>query len=366
MNKTAAILITVLAAAAVVAVVVLRPGTGRPAPALAAAGETSPPVSPAARPKVLFVDSYHAGYPWSEEITDGVLKTFKIARTADGHLDDAASPVTLRILRMDTKRNTSEEFKARAGREARDAIESWQPDVVICADDNASQYLIVPFYRGSRVPFVFCGVNWDATAFGFPWKNVTGMLEVCEIPALVDELRRHARGSRAGFLGARNETNAKEAESCRTQFGLAFEKVVFVQTFGEWKQAYLELQGQVDLLILAAPSFLADGPEAAGDVAEARRFVLENTRIPAGSVQDWIAPYSLICYAKLGSEQGEWAAQAALRILAGTPPRAIPITRNHHAQVYLNMPLSRRLGVTFSIDLLERAVLISEEPPCAP
>ena len=79
---------------------------------------------------------------------------------------------------MDTKRNKSDEYKIAVGREARDLILSWQPDVVITADDNAAKYLIQPYFKDSATPFVFCGVNWTAEEYGFPYSNVTGIVEV--------------------------------------------------------------------------------------------------------------------------------------------------------------------------------------------
>ena len=85
----------------------------------------------AVKPKVLFVDSYHEGYPWSEGIIDGALKTLAVVRAADGRLDDRSSSVQLRIVRMDTKRNPSEQFGAQAGRRVKGLIDSWKPDVVI-------------------------------------------------------------------------------------------------------------------------------------------------------------------------------------------------------------------------------------------
>jgi len=130
-----------------------------------------------------------------------------------------------------------------------------------------------------------------------------------------------------------------------------------VDTFEQWKAAYVNLQEKVDMLILLPPSFI----ETPAQEAEARRFVLENTRIPSGSVEQWIAPYSLICQAKLGNEQGEWAAHAALRILAGTPPEDVPVASNYRTQVILNMPLAKKLGVKFPISRIEQATLISEE-----
>jgi hypothetical protein len=39
------------------------------------------------KPRILFVDSYHEGHPWSEGITQGLLKTLKVRRLPNGELD---------------------------------------------------------------------------------------------------------------------------------------------------------------------------------------------------------------------------------------------------------------------------------------
>ena len=55
--------------------------------------------------RVLFIDSYHEGYPWSDGITAGIQGVFE------------GTNVTLKVHRMDTKRNGSEEFKKKAALE---------------------------------------------------------------------------------------------------------------------------------------------------------------------------------------------------------------------------------------------------------
>ncbi len=356
-KKTTIVIMAGLAVAVAVGAAVLLT-QGKPGPRQAYSSEAPRPV---VKPKVLFVDSYHKGYPWSEGIIDGVLNTLHVTQTADGRLDDRRSDVELRIVRMDTKRNTSEDFKLRAGQRVKAVIDSWKPDVVICADDNASKYVIVPYYRDTDTPFIFCGVNWDASAYGFPCDNVTGMVEVSLIPSLLETMQKYARGPRVGLLGARNKSNMKEAEAYVSKFKLDLAEIVFVDNFDEWRTAYLDLQTKLDMLIVAPPSFLMDSAAAAAGEAEARQFVLDNTKIQTGSVEDWIAPYSLVCFAKKASEQGEWAAQTAMKILAGTSPRDIPVVTNHDASVYLNMALAKRLGIRFPIDLVEQATIVSDQ-----
>lgn len=304
------------------------------------------------RKKVLYVDSYHAGYPWSYDITRALLTIFKATIEDNNTIDDTHSPVCLNIVRMDTKLHTDEEFKQQAAVKVKEIIELWHPDVVIASDDNASKYVIAPYYKDSAIPFVFCGVNWDVSAYGFPCKNVTGMIEVSLADQLVTAMRQVALGDRVGFLGADNISNHKEVENYQTKLGIAFEKVVFVNDYETWKATFLQLQDDVDMLIMAPPSFIKNEGKQ-----DAQAFIEQHSRIITGCVEAWILPYALICYAKSPFEQGRWAAQTALKILEGTSPADISIVTNSDAVVMLNMPLAKKMKVAFPMELMKDATL---------
>ena len=152
----------------------------------------------AADPKLLYVNSYHKGYQWSDDIEKGLIKALGVKTHADGSIDPSQSKVQLSVFRMDTKLNTSEAFKQKAGLEAKALIELWRPDIVVTSDDNAAKYLILPHYMNSKIPFVFCGLNWDATVYGFPTPNVTGMVEVTPLLDTIEILQRYAKGNRIG------------------------------------------------------------------------------------------------------------------------------------------------------------------------
>ncbi|HOK67796.1 MAG TPA: hypothetical protein PLV55_13420, partial [Anaerohalosphaeraceae bacterium] len=279
----------------VLAVVFLALGAGfvfsqRTCPWISEKQKTPQSPSQVRKPKVLVIDSYHKGYPWSEGILEGIRNVFKASLLEDDTFDCSASPVLLRLERMDTKRNQSESFKVQAGLKVKEVIDSWKPDLVIAADDNASAYVIAPFYRNTDLPAVFCGVNWEASAYGFPCRNVTGMIEVDLVESMVQTMQKYAAGSRLVTLGADNESNRKAVDNYIRQAGLTIAEKVFVENLEQFKKAYLDLQSRADMLILTPPSFLTASEE---DQQEARRFVLENTKIITGSVESWIAPYTV-------------------------------------------------------------------------
>ena len=278
--------------------------------------------------KVLHVDSYYAGYTWSDGIAAGIREAFK------------DTGIELKRIEMDTKRNTSEAFKKAAALNVRAVIAEFKPDVVIASDDNASKYLIMPYYKDADLPIVFCGLNWDASVYGFPYKNVTGMVEIALVPQIIKQLKKFARGDRIGFLGDDTLTSRKNLQYHRDLLKINYNYIHYAKNFEQWQRKYIELQDKVDMLILINYVGISDW-----DKEKALVFVENHTKIPAGTNNTWTIPFSLLGIIKRPEEQGGWAAHAALKILDGTPPAKIPITHNKQGKLYYNLRIGKKLGI---------------------
>ena len=293
--------------------------------------------------KVLYVNSYHEGYAWSDSIVDGLHEVF------DG------TGVELKIIELDTKNHPEESFGQSAGAKAKAEIDAFQPDVVIASDDNAQKYLVVPYLKGTNIPVVFNGVNWDASAYGYPASNITGMIEV-ELPdQLVELLKGYAKGDRLGYLTVDTETERKVVEIYNERFFNGQMQTYWVTTQDEFKTAFLAAQQEVDILFM--------GNNAGSDMwndEEMQQFIAKNTLVPTGSINDWMAPYSLLTLAKSGKEQGEWSAQTALSILAGTPVSDIPVTENKKGEMIVNLQLADKLGIVLAPSLLKNAMILDQ------
>jgi len=293
--------------------------------------------------KVLYIDSYHQGFSWSDGIGAGVHEIL------DG------SGVELKVHYMDTKRNTSDEFKKQAALDAKALIESFKPDVVIACDDNASKFLIQPYYKDADLPFVFCGVNWDETTYGYPYSNVTGMVEVSGSVELFDLLGQFTSGQRLGILFEDNISDRKITGHLKTKLGLTIHEERFASSVDGWKEAYVELQDKVDMLIVSIIGGI-DG----FDVNDISDFVIGKTKIPTGTIGLDAIGYSMIGYLKVASEQGRWASKAALQILDGKKAGDIPITRNKEGVLYINAKIAESLGAEIPFELIEAADQVIE------
>ena len=291
--------------------------------------------------KILFINSYHKGYFWSDGETYGLKQALE------------GTGVNLKIIYMDTKNNSSEEFKEQAGLKVKRFIDGFKPDVVISADDNAFKYVIVPYCRDGQLPVVFCGINWDISVYGAPYTNTTGMIEVGLYESIYRNLRKFSKGSRTAFLGVDVLSSYKNAEYFNkvVEGGFSFEE--HVKDFQSWKKKYIELQDKVDILILDTTAGIKGW-----DDKEAEKFALENTRIIVGTESESLIRQSLIAVSKVAREQGQYAAKTALRILDGERPRDIPLVNNKKGNLFLNLIFAKKLNVVFTPAMLRSATEI--------
>lgn len=292
------------------------------------AGAAAAPLRADEPRRLLHVDSYHRGNEWNDRIAAAVEKALQ------------GSGITVRIEHMDTKRRDSEADKQAAARRIVEIIDSYQPHIVTTSDDNAVKYLLMPYYRDADLPFVFCGVNWDASGYGLPYANATGMVEVSPIPQIVEWLERHANGPRLGFLAEDTPTKHKEMNYHERLFGIGYHTTYFVSDFPGWLDAFRAAQTEVDMLMLLGVGRLTDW-----DADLARRVAEDETRIPTGTDFAWLMPYSLFGIGKLPEEQGEWVAGAARKILDGVSPRDIPVTHNVRGELLFNPRIAATIGI---------------------
>jgi ABC transporter substrate binding protein len=294
--------------------------------------------------KILWVDSYHQAYEWSAGIEAGIRR----------ELQD--SGVELRIVRMDSKRRPSEAQIRGAALRAKAEIDSFRPDLVIASDDNAVKYLVVPYLKDTDLPVVFCGVNWEASQYGLPAGNVTGMVEVDLVEALAEHLNRYAKGRRVGSLSGDLYTAQKVASYINDHYYAGQMTLYRVRSFAEFKEAFLLAQNEVDILFFHNYAAIEDW-----DPVAAERYIVEHIKVPTGGFVPYMAPFVQVVLAKDANEQGEWAADTALEILGGRSPAEIPLAQNERGRLIVNLKMAKALDVTFPVDTLKAATVIGQE-----
>lgn len=274
--------------------------------------------------KCLFVSSYHAGYEWNDGIERGIESVLK-------------GKCELDKFYLDTKRNKSEVFGKQAALRAKAYIESSKPDILIAADDNASRYLILPYFKNVKMPVVFCGINYTVEPYGYPYTNATGMIEISPVKTLFKYVEGSIKQVRWGtYLASDVISQHKEFElnhDIYAKQGIVLTPV-FVKSMREWMEAYIKVQKTSDFLILGNNGGLEDW-----DKELVANFVAKEGNILSVTNYDWMIRYAMLAVSKVAEEQGEWAAKVVLAVLGGVNISDIPIIVNRRWGVQVNMSL---------------------------
>jgi len=291
----------------------------------------------------LYINSYHQGYAWSDKIEAAVLSGLK------GHCH-------VRVIRMDTKRHTSEAFGKKKALNIKAMIDANPPDVVIASDDNASKYLVAPYFKNSHIPFVFCGINWTVKDYGYPYDNATGMIEVAPIKDLLSEAK-HMFPSihKVAFIAVKGvHTDEKEFAWMARVYARQGVQVTpfYVSTLDAWKKAYQQAQ-DFDFIVLNNIAGLSGWKHD-----EIVPYILKHSHKLTVTTYEFMAKYSMLSMTKRAEEQGAWAAQVAIHLLAGEKARDIPVVANQQYKIFINPLLLKSASIQISSEIRFHAVHI--------
>lgn len=294
--------------------------------------------------KIFWVDSYNTGYEWSDGIERGIRSILQ-----DENIE-------LGVYHMNTKACKNQECMHKTAAKAQEAIGKFQPDVLIVSDDNAQKYLVVPNYKNGDIPVVFCGVNWDASAYGYPASNVTGMIEVELVEETVKHMQRYSSGNKIGYISGKTTSDQKIIAWLNKLF-FNMEMISYqVKDFEQFKEKFLQIQKETDMLFIRNYAGIQGW-----DPLTAKQFIAANLHIPTGSNNDFMAPYVIFTLGKIPEEQGAYAAETALKILKGASISDLPINRNRQARLTVNLIMADAANIVLPVSILKVAEVIGRE-----
>lgn len=308
--------------------------------------------------RVLVLHSYHEEYDWVQGINEALDSSFK-------------SGVLHRIFYMDTKRRPDEAWKKQAAANAKKVIAEYAPKVVIAVDDNAQKYVVSDYVGRSKIQFVFCGVNAKPKAYGYPSRNVTGILERAYPKQVLEMLRRinpkiknvvwvsdDSQTARGVLPRVRDKADSNE---------LPLKIVDYAQpsTFVQWKktiQRYNKNPGVHAFLIPLYHTVKNNTGEESLLPAAVMEWTVKNTTKPI--VGFW--PFStddgaLGAVAVDPHEHGKIAALMAKQILSGKSASNIPMVVNQNGYVILNLKTAHQLDIDVPFEVIQSADKIIEE-----
>lgn len=305
--------------------------------------------------KILHIMSFHSPWRWA----DGQLQGFKEA------MKDVS--VEYRVFQMDTKRNSSTEAKEKKGKEARELIDEWKPDLVSTSDDDAQEY-VAKYYVNKDTPFVFSGVNADPKLYGFTGsRNITGVLEqehfvesVKLLKAIVPDVKRIV----AVFDDASmwNPVMKRMKEKERELPGVQFVAWDVIHTFAEFKKKIREYPGQADAIAMIGIFNFKDEHGKDVPYQEVLKWTAENSRLPDFSFWDDRVYYGTLCSVTVSArEQGLAAGQMARAILVeGKSPDSFVMKPTVKGNPVVSLARATKLGIKVNSGVLLSAEVIQK------
>lgn len=311
--------------------------------------------------KVLHVMSYHSPWRWTDWQFEGFRESLHGLK------------VDYRVFQMDTKRNSSIEQKQRKGREARELIDAWKPDLVYTTDDDAQEY-VTRHYLNASIPFVFSGVGNSPVELGLAGiSNVTGVLEqehFVETASLVRKIVPKAKRIALIFDDASmwSPVRARIERAAERLPGMQIVAMDVALTFSEYKRRILQYQTKADVIGTLGIFNLKDEHGRNVPYQEVQKWTVENSTLPDFSF--WVdrVHFGTLCAVTVSErEQGRAAGRLAWKILVeGRKPGGLAIEPTRKGVPVLSLARARKLGIRLDAEVLLSAEVIKRfdwDPP---
>ena len=280
--------------------------------------------------RVLFISSYHPGFPTFFQQTEG-LRT---------ELEPAG--ITLDVEFMDTKRFSGTEYEALFLELLRFKLEKVPAyDAFVVADDAALHFALdnrQELFAGK--PVIFCGVNNQDLAHALSGTpGITGVIESISIRETLESMWNLRSGLKTvyalvdGEPGGQGDLRTYLAQ--REFFSGKSLQVLGLDTmtWNELRDRLSTLRQDEAVLLLSA---YRDRDLVTKSFEDALKFILEHTRVPVlhlweHGLGQGIFGGRIISH----TEQGRIAGRLTLKILAGTPAHSIPVVEGSEANRYV-------------------------------
>ena len=291
--------------------------------------------------RVLYINSYHPGYEWSDGIQAGVQEVFRSTGQA----------TELTIEYLDAGRFDHVRLQAAQVRLISAKYREYQPDIILTSDNYAFDFMREyrdVFFPG--IPLVFSGYNNFAPDVLGDMHNVTGVNEEIDFgDGIRMALSVHPDTRALAFLlstdDVSNRRNYETAKPVLRQLAQQYEVVELLDMTQAEIAEKLQAMPSQSLVFLAGLT---------ADQADGRHY----TRVEHGQRVVSVSPFPVYSFWPFhlksgalggrlitGEEQGRAMAGIALRILGGEFPEDIPVMMTSPTQDIFNYEQLQRFEI---------------------
>jgi PAS domain S-box len=300
---------------------------------------STPAMAELVKKSVLYLNSYHQGYKWSDEIFDGVRSL----------LAEGPYKIDLQIEYMDAKRFNYQDVTGMLLRLYKEKFRDEQFDVVLVSDNDAFNF--ATNYRDELfpgVPLVFCGVN-ALKPNALDMGNITGVVENFDLSLTLDvALKLHPDKRRMVVVGDASTAGLaikRQIEAAVPQYGGKLEVEYWTD---------LSLRAVLDRVEMLPPdTFLFFIPyyQTIGNLfytaEEVMEAIYDHSSVPIYTAWGFLIGHGAVGGRVLsGFQHGQTAAAMVLDILGGKPADTIPVFRDYAGEYVFDYKVMSRLRLT--------------------
>lgn len=312
--------------------------------------------------RVLRLDSYHPEYLWSVAINSGLEQAF-----SEAGLSVLEGNLSVDYFYMDTKRQSSTDYFEQIALDAVAYIRETKPDVVIANDNNAVRLVVQAVADDLEIPFIFCGLNDDATTYGLVNRpNVTGVQERIFVQQSFDWITSVFGDTvRVALLFDDSATTGaylRDVNVALESAAFAESTVETTNSYAEWQQFALTASETSDVIVIGTYHTLRDADDLPVPENTALEWLVNNSSVPIVPFWEFSIPFGALGGPVISGEtQGYEAGKMAVEVLNGTPAEDIPITSPAVGKVVLNQAAMLYWNVTIPDDIREGAEIYIPE-----
>ncbi len=306
--------------------------------------------------RVLYINSYHPGYAWSDGIEQAIRE----------RLAAAGRPIEVSTEYLDSRRFPDAALRDQQATLLAGKYAAYKPDLVMLSDNDAFHFALKHRARlFPDIPIVFCGYNSFRPALLDGIRNITGVNEEVELTGTVElAIQQFPQTRTLVFI-----TSSGDASSQRIR--QIAESTVFPKYRDRFKllelhdaslpeiQAALGKQGQDSLVFLSGQTRDTGNGRALTPV-ENGRLISAISPLPVYSFWDFHLGTGIIGGQLLTArDQGLAAAEQALRILDGTRADNLPVVMTSPTSPLFDYAVMQQFGLERS-DLPPGSQLINQ------
>lgn len=300
---------------------------------------------------VLYVNSYHHGYQWSDKILEGIREVLLTSKYK----------VDLQIEYMDTKKYKYSHINKSLYTLYSEKFSDEEFDIIIVSDNHAFNFIVE--HRENlfpQVPLVFCGMNNFESA-DISSGNLTGIVENFDLIGTLEVARSiHPEKNKMVVVGDQSLTGRSIEQQVNTMMQTYDNQLQvefwFKLTLAETKEKVERLPDDTFLFFSPWYQTVKGKFYTAEEVMEA---IAAHSSVPIYTTWEFLLGHGAVGGSLLsGLHHGQMAAGMALRILDGEMADDIPVVTKPSGKYMFDYEVMQKLKINQKL-LPENSLIIN-------